>query len=257
MSVRVSHVLRSLVSFRSFRWRDFRVTLINSFLCYRHIFLAILSHTLAPPYAMASFSASSSSRRSFAFSRVVRASVFFSASLASTPPRLPRYSISSVAGDGNCLFRAVEVSYALQTKRRRPSLDEELLMARDLRRGVVSELVRRRDDVQWAVEGDFDTYVTSMARDGTWGGEMELLMASHVKLDAAIAVHMIADDVSKADAVVATPRGDVATRVVATYEGDGEGSKVTCTPRVDVAVLYDGVGHYQALARESDSVSKM
>ncbi|XP_073287410.1 ras-related protein RABA4d-like isoform X4 [Primulina huaijiensis] len=53
-------------------------------------------------------------------------------------------------------------------------------MADELRARVADELVKRREETEWFIEGDFDTYVSFIRKPHEWGGEPELLMASHV-----------------------------------------------------------------------------
>ncbi|CAL5363161.1 unnamed protein product [Camellia sinensis] len=45
---------------------------------------------------------------------------------------------------------------------------------------VVDELLTRRKETEWFIEGDFDAYVERIRQCYVWGGEPELLMASHV-----------------------------------------------------------------------------
>uniref|UniRef100_A0A0E0ETG0 Ubiquitin thioesterase OTU n=1 Tax=Oryza meridionalis TaxID=40149 RepID=A0A0E0ETG0_9ORYZ len=45
---------------------------------------------------------------------------------------------------------------------------------------VADEFIKRRAETEWFVEGDFDAYVSRIRKPHVWGGEPELLMASHV-----------------------------------------------------------------------------
>ncbi|KAI3802115.1 hypothetical protein L1987_30241 [Smallanthus sonchifolius] len=54
---------------------------------------------------------------------------------------------------------------------------------------VADEFVKRRKETEWFVEGDFDSYVSEIRKTHVWGGETELLMASHV-LKMPISVYM-------------------------------------------------------------------
>jgi len=45
---------------------------------------------------------------------------------------------------------------------------------------VVNELLQRRKEAEWFIEGDFDANVKRIGKPYIWGGEPELLMASHV-----------------------------------------------------------------------------
>ena len=120
----------------------------------------------------------------------------------------------------------------------------EAAEARALRKSAVDELRRRRDEVGWAIEGDFDAYASRMERQSAWGGEIELLMLGHVLKDARIEVHMVTGDA--AGDVDGLLDGKHATRVVARYAGD-EGDACEASARVAVPVLFDGIGHYHAL----------
>ena len=87
----------------------------------------------------------------------------------------PKLRIVPVAGDGNCLFRAVARGEN-GTEPLRPK--EEDARSKELRAKAVAELVRQRKEIEWAIEGNFDSYVRRMSRNGEWGGEPELLMLS-------------------------------------------------------------------------------
>ncbi|KAI7997018.1 OTU domain-containing protein [Camellia lanceoleosa] len=45
---------------------------------------------------------------------------------------------------------------------------------------VVDEVLTRRKETEWFIEGDFDAYVERIRKPYVWGGELELLMASHL-----------------------------------------------------------------------------
>lgn len=55
---------------------------------------------------------------------------------------------------------------------------------------AMEKLKRRREEYEWAIPGDFDSYVENMSIDGQWGGEFELLMLSQV-LSRCIEVYMM------------------------------------------------------------------
>ena len=91
----------------------------------------------------------------------------------------PRFRIVSVAGDGNCLFRSVATSEQLSNSKSSPlTRAEEDARSKELRGQAVAELIRERKEIEWAIEGNFESYVRRMARNGEWGGEPELLMLS-------------------------------------------------------------------------------
>lgn len=120
----------------------------------------------------------------------------------------------------------------LREGRPSPSEARERELADELRAKVTEELIKRRQDTEWFVEGDFDTYVTQMRLPHVWGGEPELLMSSHV-LQVSITVHMFD---KKRDCL----------KVIAEY-GQEYGKE---NP---IRVLYHGYGHYDALRSSSRS----
>ncbi|MCO5577932.1 hypothetical protein L7F22_039702 [Adiantum nelumboides] len=137
------------------------------------------------------------------------------------------YTVIGMPSDGRCLFRAIAYGACLRSEN--PTLSEDLeqeLAADDLRNKVVDELVSRRSESEWFIEEDFDTYVKRMREPYIWGGEPELLMASHV-LKMPITVHLL----DKAS-------GELIS--VAEY-GKDYGIE---NP---IRVLYHGFGHYDAL----------
>ncbi|KAA8539196.1 hypothetical protein F0562_025888 [Nyssa sinensis] len=93
---------------------------------------------------------------------------------------------------------------------------------------VVDELLKRREETEWFIEGDFDTYVKGIQQPYVWGGEPELLMASHV-LKTAISVFMI--DRSSGGLVNVANYGEE-------YQKDKESP---------IKVLFHGYGHYDIL----------
>ncbi|XP_042492654.1 OVARIAN TUMOR DOMAIN-containing deubiquitinating enzyme 4-like isoform X2 [Macadamia integrifolia] len=133
---------------------------------------------------------------------------------------------SGVPGDGRCLFRSVVHGACLREGRLSPSDSVQKELADDLRAKVVDEFIKRRQDTEWFLEGDFDTYIAQMRQPHIWGGEPELLMSSHV-LQMPITVYM-KDQFS----------GNL--KSIAEY-GQEYGKE---NP---VRVLYHGCGHYDAL----------
>ena len=136
------------------------------------------------------------------------------------------FRVLRIAGDGRCLFRSVVQAHAHASTGALLDAAAELAAADALRSRAMDELVRRRDEYAWAVEGDFGSYVDFMRQPHAWGGEMELLMAAQV-LRAPIAVAM------------AQP---VELRVIATY-----GEEFRAEQARVAHVLYHGEGHYEAL----------
>lgn len=136
------------------------------------------------------------------------------------------YSVTGIPGDGRCLFRSVVHGACLRAGK--PAPDEKLQreLADDLRARVADEFAKRREETEWFIEGDFDTYVSKMRKPHVWGGEPELLMAAHV-LQMPITVYMHDQD-----------SGGLIS--IAEY-GQEYG-------RDDpINVLYHGFGHYDAL----------
>ncbi|GLT39710.1 hypothetical protein SLA2020_138860 [Shorea laevis] len=136
------------------------------------------------------------------------------------------YSVIEIPGDGRCLFRSVAHGARLRSGRPAPKEHLQRQLADELRAKVADEFVKRRNETEWFVEGDFDTYVSQIREPHNWGGEPELFMASHV-LKMPITVYMYDKDA-----------GGLIT--IAEY-GEEYGKK---NP---VRVLYNGSGHYDAL----------
>ena len=90
------------------------------------------------------------------------------------------FEVHPVAGDGRCLFRSVAVAMALRDGGARPTPAEETREADRLREAAVDDLERRREEVEWFIEGDFEAYCTSMRRTRAWGGEPEILSLARV-----------------------------------------------------------------------------
>ncbi|XP_075494569.1 OVARIAN TUMOR DOMAIN-containing deubiquitinating enzyme 4-like isoform X1 [Primulina tabacum] len=136
-----------------------------------------------------------------------------------------------VPGDGRCLFRSVVHGACLRAGKPSPTENRERELADELRATVADEFIKRREDSEWFVEGDFDTYVTQMRQPHVWGGEPELLMSSHV-LQVPITVHML-------------DKRTNSVKIIAEY-GQEYGKE---NP---IRVLYHGYGHYDALRSSLD-----
>ncbi|KAL8218861.1 hypothetical protein R6Q57_022234 [Mikania cordata] len=137
------------------------------------------------------------------------------------------FRVISITGDGRCLFRSVVHGACLRAGRPVPKENVIQELADDLRTKVVKELIKRRTETEWFLEGDFETYVSDMRRSHVWGGEPELLMSSHV-LKVPITVSM----------------WDKRTRcikVIAEYGHEEYGNEKP------VSVLYHDYGHYDLL----------
>lgn len=165
------------------------------------------------------------------------------------------YEVYPVAGDGRCLFRSVAAAVALETGSTsdgtRLSDAEESAEADRLRAAAVDELVKRRTDVEWFIEGDFERYCRAMRVPSAWGGEPEILMLTHV-LRAPIEVFMSAEERS----TKALGRGGLGgggggtLRSIAHYGRDEYGDAATDGGGGGgIAVLFHGAGHYEALSK--------
>ncbi|XP_042492872.1 OVARIAN TUMOR DOMAIN-containing deubiquitinating enzyme 4-like isoform X3 [Macadamia integrifolia] len=139
-------------------------------------------------------------------------------------------SAFGIPGDGRCLFRSVVHGACLREGKSSPSESTQKELADELRAKVVDEFIKRRDDTEWFLEGDFDTYVTQMRQPHIWGGEPELLMSSHV-LQMPITVYM--KDYNSGN-----------FKIIAEYGKEYGKDNPIC-------VLYDGYGHYDALQNPS------
>ncbi|KAF8102164.1 hypothetical protein N665_0201s0447 [Sinapis alba] len=136
------------------------------------------------------------------------------------------YSVIGIPGDGRCLFRSVAHGFCLRSGKHAPSEKLQRELADELRVRVADEFINRREETEWFVEGDFDTYVKQIRKPHVWGGEPELFMASHV-LQMPITVYM---------------KDEKAGGLITIAEYGQEYSKED-----PIRVLYHGFGHYDAL----------
>lgn len=136
------------------------------------------------------------------------------------------YSITGIPGDGRCLFRSVAHGACLRASKPSPSEGLQRELADDLRNKVADEFIKRREETEWFVEGDFDSYVSQMRKPHVWGGEPELFMASHV-LEMPITVYMYDEN---------------AGGLISIAEYGQEYGKEN-----PIRVLYHGFGHYDSL----------
>ncbi|KAK9283801.1 hypothetical protein L1049_012055 [Liquidambar formosana] len=149
--------------------------------------------------------------------------------------RLPRAAglPRRVPADGRCLFRAIAHGACLRSGEEAPDENRQRELADELRAQVVDELLKRREETEWFIEGDFDAYVKRIQQPYVWGGEPELLMASHV-LKTAISVFMI--DRSSDGLVNIANYGEE-------YRKDKESP---------INVLFHGYGHYDLVETFSE-----
>ncbi|GAB2286932.1 hypothetical protein Dimus_021320 [Dionaea muscipula] len=138
------------------------------------------------------------------------------------------YRVTGVPADGRCLFRAIAHGACLQSGEEAPDENRQRELADELRAKVVEELLKRRKETEWFIEGDFDAYVERIQQPFVWGGEPELLMAGHV-LKTPISVYM-KDRISGTLMKIAN-YGDE-------YQKDKESP---------INVLFHGYGHYDIL----------
>ncbi|EOA24446.1 hypothetical protein CARUB_v10017703mg [Capsella rubella] len=136
------------------------------------------------------------------------------------------YSIIGIPGDGRCLFRSVAHGFCLRSGKLAPGEKTQRELADELRTRVADEFIKRRQETEWFVEGDFDTYVRQIRKPQVWGGEPELFMASHV-LQMPITVYM---------------KDEKAGGLISIAEYGQEYGKDD-----PIRVLYHGFGHYDAL----------
>lgn len=140
----------------------------------------------------------------------------------------PDYRVTGVLADGRCLFRAIAHCACLRKGEEAPDDNRQRELADELRAQVVAELLKRREETEWAIEGDFDAYIERIQQPYVWGGEPELLMASHV-LKTPISVFMV--DRSSGNLVNVAKYGEE-------YRKDEE---------IPINVLFHGYGHYDIL----------
>ncbi|XP_076939809.1 OVARIAN TUMOR DOMAIN-containing deubiquitinating enzyme 3-like [Bidens hawaiensis] len=138
------------------------------------------------------------------------------------------YKVTGVPADGRCLFRAIAHMVCLRNGEDAPDENRQKELADELRLQVVDELIKRRKEIEWFIEGDFDAYVKRIQKPFVWGGEPELLMASHV-LKTTISVHMIERDSNSLSKIATYGEG---------YEQNESSS---------IKVLFHGYGHYDIL----------
>lgn len=143
------------------------------------------------------------------------------------------FKVTGVLADGRCLFRAIAHGACLRSGEEVPDEERQRELADELRAQVVDELLKRRKETEWFIEGDFDTYVKEIQQPYVWGGEPELLMASHV-LKKPIAVFMVVQ--SSGNLVNIANYGEE-------YQKDKESP---------INVLFHGYGHYDILETFSE-----
>lgn len=147
------------------------------------------------------------------------------------------YRVTGVPADGRCLFRAIAHMACLRNGEEAPDENRQRELADELRAQVVDELLKRRKEAEWFIEGDFDAYVERIEKPYVWGGEPELLMASHV-LKTSISVYMV--DRSSGSLINISNYGEE-------YRKEGESP---------INLLFHGYGHYDILESISENVQQ-
>ncbi|CAK9141203.1 unnamed protein product [Ilex paraguariensis] len=145
------------------------------------------------------------------------------------------YRVTRVPADGRCLFRAIAHVACLRNGEEPPDENHQRELADELRAQVVDELLTRRKEAEWFIEGDFDAYVKRIQQPYVWGGEPELLMSSHV-LKTPISVYMIG-------------RSSGSLINIANY-----GEEYQKEEKRPINVLFHGYGHYDILEAVSDQI---
>ncbi|KAL4576777.1 hypothetical protein LXL04_012876 [Taraxacum kok-saghyz] len=138
------------------------------------------------------------------------------------------YKITGVPADGRCLFRAIAHMVCLRNGEEAPDENRQRELADELRAQVVDELLKRQKEIEWFIEGDFEAYVKTIEKPHVWGGEPELLMASHI-LKTKISVFMLERSTGK-------------LLNIATY-----GKEYEKDEKSSIKVLFHGYGHYDIL----------
>lgn len=136
------------------------------------------------------------------------------------------YSVIGIPGDGRCMFRSVAHGACLRSGKPAPSESFQRELADDLRAKVADEFIKRREETEWFIEGDFESYISQIRKPHVWGGEPELFIASHV-LQMPITVYMYDQE---------------AGGLISIAEYGEEYGKEN-----PIRVLYHGFGHYDAL----------
>lgn len=148
------------------------------------------------------------------------------------------FRVTGVPADGRCLFRAIAHVACLRKGEDVPDENRQRELADELRALVVEELLKRRKDAEWFIEGDFDAYVKRIEKPYVWGGEPELLMASHV-LKTPISVFMV--DRSSGSLINIAKYGEE-------YKKEEESP---------INILFHGYGHYDILDLASEGSQKV
>ncbi|CAI9091257.1 OLC1v1026230C1 [Oldenlandia corymbosa var. corymbosa] len=148
------------------------------------------------------------------------------------------FKVTGVPADGRCLFRAIAHVACLRKGEDVPDENRQRELADELRALVVEELLKRRKEAEWFIEGDFDAYVERIEKPYVWGGEPELLMASHV-LTTPISVFML-------------DRSSGSLKNIANY-----GEEYKKDEDYPINVLFHGYGHYDILDVAPEAYQKV
>lgn len=149
-----------------------------------------------------------------------------------------KFKVTGVKADGRCLFRAIAHVACVRNGESAPDENRQRELADNLRVKVANELLKRRKQTKGFIEEDFDVYVNRIRESYVWGGEPELLMASHV-LKMPISVFTV--DKSSANLKKIADYGEE-------YQNNKENS---------ITILFHGYGHYdilEAVPDQNDSI---
>ncbi|KAK9812210.1 hypothetical protein WJX73_004320 [Symbiochloris irregularis] len=133
-------------------------------------------------------------------------------------------SVKRIGGSGDCLFAAIAQGHQYLTHGSFMRTPEERTAAARLRQAVCAELVRQKDMMEPFI-GDVEPYARTMSRQGVWGGEPELAMASRCLKRR---IHVFQPDVAGLQAI-------------AKY---GEDFHPDTAP---ITLLYNGINHYDLM----------
>ncbi|KAM7265963.1 hypothetical protein ACFE04_003646 [Oxalis oulophora] len=148
---------------------------------------------------------------------------------------LTDYKVTGVLADGRCLFRAIVHGACLNNGEEAPDEDRQRELADELRAKVVDEFLKRREDTEGFIDDDFDAHLNRIKQPYVWGGEPEIVMASHV-LKALIQVYVF--DRNSGKLVRMCVHGEE-------YRKDGESP---------INVLFHDYGHYDLLEKKLPEV---
>lgn len=91
------------------------------------------------------------------------------------------YEIVEMAADGNCLFRSISDQLYYDYGSRHEQIRSEICHYLEAREEDFRDfLVLDENDDDEEAAPDFNSYVKAMRNDGTWGGNLELVVAARL-----------------------------------------------------------------------------